>query len=122
MAYSKRASGGTLFLDEVGELPFQVQVKLLRVLQEGKIRRVGESIPVDVDVRIVAATVRDLELAMAEKRFREDLFYRLNVMPIELPALRERPEGAIPLLLTHFLEAHFEAGRTRLRTIRRGTR
>ena len=114
----EEASGGTLFLDEVGELPFQVQVKLLRVLQEGKIRRVGESIPVDVDVRIVAATVRDLELAVAEKRFREDLFYRLNVMPIELPALRERPED-IPLLLTHFLEAHFEAGRTRLRTIRR---
>ena len=114
----EEASGGTLFLDEVGELPLKVQVKLLRVLQEGKIRRVGESMPVDVDVRIVAATVRDLELAVSEKRFREDLFYRLNVMPIELPALRERPED-IPLLLTHFLAAHYEAGRTRLKSIRR---
>ena len=98
----EEASGGTLFLDEVGELPFQVQVKLLRVLQEGKIRRVGESIPVDVDVRIVAATVRDLELAVAEKRFREDLFYRLNVMPIGAPALRERPKTFH--FLTHFLK------------------
>ena len=114
----EEADGGTLFLDEVGALPLQVQVKLLRVLQEGKIRRVGESIPVNVDVRIVAATVRDLKAAVKDKRFREDLFYRLNVMPIELPPLRDRTED-IPLLIEHFLSVHRQDSRTTLNRVRR---
>ena len=87
----EEADGGTLFIDEVGETAPGFQAKLLRALQDGEIRRVGESSPVRVDVRIIAATNQDLRKAIAEKRFREDLFYRLNVVPIRIPPLRERP-------------------------------
>ena len=98
----EEADGGTLFLDEIGDLPPQLQVKLLRVLQDGEIRRVGESKPIKIDVRIVAATIRDLVKEVGENRFRDDLYYRLNVFPIHLPPLRERSED-IPLLVDHFI-------------------
>ena len=96
------AHGGTLFLDEIGEVAPSVQVKLLRVLQEREFERIGSSKTIKVDVRIVAATNRDLSRAIAEGTFREDLFYRLNVVPVELPALRERP-GDMPYFVNHFL-------------------
>jgi len=99
----EEADGGTLFLDEIGELPGPLQVKLLRVLQEGEIRRIGESKPIQIDVRIVAATVKDLAKEVNEGQFREDLFYRLNVLPIHIPPLRERKED-IPLLIHHFIQ------------------
>jgi two-component system response regulator HydG len=98
----EEASGGTLFIDEIGETAPGSQAKLLRALQEGEIRRVGESTPVQVDVRVIAATNQDLRRAVAEKRFREDLFYRLAVVPIRIPPLRERRED-VPLLAAHFL-------------------
>jgi len=98
----EEAHGGTIFLDEIGELPLHLQVKLLRVLQEQQIRRVGDEQNIDVDVRVLAATLRDLEADVKVGRFRDDLFYRLNVVSIKLPALRERPED-IPLLVEHFL-------------------
>lgn len=104
----EEADGGTLFLDEIGELPGQLQVKLLRVLQDGEIRRIGESKPIQIDVRIVAATVRDLSKEVNEGRFREDLFYRLNVLPIHIPPLRERKED-IPLLIQHFIGKYNQA-------------
>lgn len=92
------AEGGTLFLDEIGDMPLQMQVKLLRVLQERTYERVGGTKPIKSDVRVIAATHRDLEVLISEGKFREDLYYRLNVFPIESPALRERKED-IPLLL-----------------------
>jgi two-component system response regulator HydG len=98
----EEADGGTLFLDEIGETSLGFQAKLLRALQDGEIRRVGESASVRVDVRVIAATNQDLRKAIAEKRFREDLFYRLNVVPLRIPPLRERLED-VPLLAVHFL-------------------
>lgn len=96
------ADGGTLFLDEIGEIPLELQGKLLRVLQEGQFERVGEERTRKVDVRIVAATNRDLRMEVAARRFREDLYFRLNVFPIQSPALRERPMDIAPLA-AHFL-------------------
>jgi DNA-binding NtrC family response regulator len=91
------ADGGTLFLDEIGDMPLGTQVKLLRVLQEHTIERLGSSEPIEVDVRIIAATHQDLKARIAEERFREDLFYRLNVVTIDVPPLRERREDILPL-------------------------
>ena len=93
----ERASGGTLFLDEIGDIDVGFQAKLLRVLQEGEVQRVGGDTPAAVDVRVVAATHQDLRTAIRDGRFREDLFYRLNVIPVRIAPLRERPEDILPL-------------------------
>ncbi len=99
----ERADGGTLFLDEIGELPAAAQVRLLRILQDGWLERVGGQRPIHVDARIVAATHRDLALEVTKKKFREDLWYRISTFPIRLPSLRERPED-IPKIARHFAE------------------
>ena len=99
----EEASSGTLFLDEIGELPIELQSKLLRLLQESTIRRVGEAKPISVDVRVIAATNRNLEEEIKANRFREDLFYRLNVVPIRSPSLRERKDD-IAMLSHHFMK------------------
>ena len=112
------AHGGTIFLDEIGEIPLAMQAKLLRVLQERRFERVGGTQTVEVDVRVIAATNRDLRKLAKEGKFREDLYYRLNVVKIDLPPLRERPED-IPLLATHFAQkfsrpgAHAQGDRAR---------
>lgn len=102
------AQGGTIFLDEVGELPLSLQVKLLRVLQQRQFEQVGSSRTQDCDVRIIAATNRDLEAAVKNKEFREDLYYRLNVIPLRVPALRERKTD-VPNLIQHFLSKFNQA-------------
>ena len=99
------ADGGTVFLDEIGELPIELQAKLLRVLQEGEFERLGNPVTKKVNVRVIAATNRNLEQAIDKKEFREDLYYRLNVFPIFCPPLRERKED-IPLLIKHFCQKH----------------
>jgi two-component system nitrogen regulation response regulator NtrX len=99
----EQADGGTLFLDEVGDMSLPAQAKLLRVLQEGVVTRIGGAKAIQVDVRVLAATNKDLESEIAEGRFREDLLYRLNVVPIEVPALRDRLDD-IPALVAHFAE------------------
>jgi two-component system, NtrC family, response regulator AtoC len=101
----EEADGGTIFLDEVGELPLHLQVKLLRTLQEQQIRRVGDEQVISIDVRVIAATLRDLEADVREGRFRDDLYYRLNVVSLHIPPLRERREE-IPALVTHFMKKH----------------
>jgi DNA-binding NtrC family response regulator len=109
----EKANGGTLFLDEIGDMGPGLQSKLLRVLQDREVRPVGGTQAVKVDVRIVAATHKDLEGEIAAGRFREDLFYRLNVIPIHIPPLRERPEDIAPLV-KDFLRRHDESGRRSL--------
>jgi two-component system response regulator AtoC len=112
----EEADGGTLFLDEIGELPSKLQVKLLRALQEGTIRRIGDTKDRKVDVRVVTATARDLETEVEEGRFREDLYYRLAVLPISVPPLRER-KSDIPLLVEHFLAKHNARLHTQVKSV-----
>jgi two-component system, NtrC family, response regulator HydG len=104
------ANGGTLFLDEIGDLPLQMQAKLLRVLQEGEIQRIGNDVPIPVDVRVITATNRDLRRMLSEGSFREDLYYRLNVIAMEVPPLRDRVED-IPSLAQYFWERFAEKNR-----------
>jgi two-component system response regulator AtoC len=110
----EEAAGGTIFLDEVGELPLAVQVKLNRALQEREIRRVGDNTPTKVDVRVIAATHRDLKAEFQAGRFREDLFYRLHVFPVRMPSLNERRED-IPVLAAHFLDKHARSSKRALK-------
>ena len=99
----EQADGGTLFLDEIGDMSLSAQAKVLRALQENEITRVGSDKPIKVNVRVLAATNKDLKKEIAEGRFREDLYHRLNVIPIHVPALDDRKDD-IPLLINHFLE------------------
>ncbi len=112
------ANGGTIFLDEIGDLPAETQIALLRVLQDREIERVGNSHPIHVDVRVLAATNRNLEKAVAAGTFRQDLFYRLNVFPIHVPSLRERAED-IPLLVEYLIERYATKAGKRIRKISR---
>jgi DNA-binding NtrC family response regulator len=112
------AEGGTVFLDEIGEMSMPVQLKLLRVLQEREIERVGGNQTIKVDVRVIAATHRDLQQAMRDSNFRQDLFYRLNVVPIKLPPLRERLDD-VPLLAAHFLKKYCTKNRKPVKTLSR---
>lgn len=105
--------GGTLFLNEIGELPLSIQAKLLSVLEEKEFTRLGDTSPIKVDMRIIAATNRNLEEAVENKTFREDLYYRLSVIKLNLPPLRERKED-IKLLVSHFLEKHADGSRDKV--------
>lgn len=114
------ANGGTIFLDEIGELPMETQITLLRVLQEREIERVGSSQSIPIDVRIIAATNRDLNAAVAAGTFRRDMYYRLNVFPIHMPSLRERAED-IPLLVEHMIQRYAAKAGKRFRSIASNT-
>ena len=114
------ADGGTIFLDEVGELPLETQIALLRVLQDKKIERVGSNQSVSVDIRVLAATNRDLNAAIAAGTFRQDLFYRLNVVPIEIPSLRERKDD-IPLLVEYLIDRYAQETGKKIRNMERRT-
>jgi two-component system response regulator AtoC len=111
----EEAHGGTLFLDEIGELPSTLQVKLLRALQEGEVRKIGDTKHIRLDVRIIAATAKNLAEEARNQTFREDLFYRLNVIQIDLPPLRERRED-IPLLINHFITHYTQKHRLGVKT------
>src|SRR5437868_3227357 len=114
------ADGGTIFLDEIGELPAETQVALLRVLQEREFERVGGNQPISIDVRVWMATNKDLKAAMAGGTFRQDLFYRLNVFPIQIPSLRERTDD-IPLLVTYMIERYAKKAGKKIRNIQKET-
>src|SRR3984885_6713786 len=114
------ADGGTIFLDEIGDLPPETQISLLRVLQEREIERIGSNQPVSIDVRVITASNRDLEAAVAAGTFREDLFYRLNVFPIHVPSLRER-QDAIPLLVEYLVERYAKRAGKKIRHIKKKT-
>jgi transcriptional regulator with GAF, ATPase, and Fis domain len=114
------ANGGTIFLDEIGDIPAETQIALLRVLQEREIERVGGTQPIPVDVRVLAATNRDLKSAVPAGKFRRDLYHRLNVFPVEIPSLRERSED-IPLLATHFIARCASTAGKKIRHIERQT-
>ena len=105
MGVFETADGGTLFLDEIGEMALGIQAKLLRFLQEGEFYRIGGKRPIKVDVRVVSATNRDLEIEVKGNRFREDLFYRLNTITLRMPPLRKRKED-IPMLVEHFIQRY----------------
>jgi len=121
VGHFEAAAGGTVFLDEVGDLPLDAQTSLLRLLQEGALERVGSSQSIKLDVRVLAATHVDLEKAVAQGRFREDLYYRLNVLRLHMPALRER-EGDVELLAQHFLDAFRLRHHSRARAFNNGAR
>jgi formate hydrogenlyase transcriptional activator len=114
------ANGGTLFLDEVGDIPMETQVALLRVLQEREIERIGSNTPISIDIRLVAATHRDLAKAIEAATFREDLFFRLNVLPLTMPSLRERPDD-IPSLVKHFISRYSARSGKKIRHIEKQT-
>lgn len=114
------ANGGTIFLDEIGELPMETQIALLRVIQEREFERVGSSQPISVNVRIIAATNRDLRAAVAAGTFRQDMFYRLNVFPIQMPSLRERADD-IPMLVSYLTERYARSTGKRFNYIKKST-